>query len=137
MKWEQRVRLALVLAAVGCSRHPASCCTHAPPSPGAAASAEVAKILAVELAPEDADATEGEAFIDLVRREAWEEAQKSLEALSEDKKKKPTVRLVTARVAMALDDHATAYRALDGLEKDLSFITDDIEKWRAESAANV
>src|SRR5438132_318843 len=36
MKWEQRVRLALVLAAVGCSRHPASCCAHAPTSPAAA-----------------------------------------------------------------------------------------------------
>jgi len=91
----------------------------------------------VELPPEDAgDAAQLDAFIELVRREAWDEAAASIDALPEAKQKKPTVRLVKGRVAMARGDHAAAVQAFDGLEKDLAPIADDIEKWRAEAQAN-
>jgi soluble lytic murein transglycosylase len=133
---DKRVRVALMLGAIGCSRHPASCGARSTTSPSAATSAEVAKILKTELVNEDAgDATDGDAFIDLVRREAWDEAAASLESLPEEKKKKPTVRLVTGRVAMARGDYAAAVRAFEGLEKELAPVADDIQKWRAESAA--
>src|SRR4051812_32003410 len=126
-----------MLGAIGCSRHPSSCGARSTASPSAATSAEVAKILSAELPTEDAaDATEGEAFIELVRRDAWDEAAASLDALSEEKKKKPTVRLVRGRVAMARNDWAAAVGAFEGLEKELTPIADDIEKWRAEAAAH-
>src|SRR5204863_6737580 len=69
LKLDNRVRLALMLGAIGCSRHPTSCGARSTTSPSAATSAEVAKILNAELPAEDAgDATDGEAFIELVRR---------------------------------------------------------------------
>ncbi len=132
-----RLRFALVLFAMGCSRHPASCLSRSP-TPSPSASAEVAKILLTDLAPDDAgDAADGEAFIELVRREAWSEAATAIAALPDDKKKKPTVRLVQGRVAMARADYATALEAFAGLEKELSPIADDLDKWRAECQANV
>jgi soluble lytic murein transglycosylase len=133
---DKHVRLAFLLGAIGCSRHPTSCGARSTTSPNAATSAEVAKILSTELPAADAgDATEGEAFIEFVRRDAWDEAWASLDELSEDKKKKPTVRLVRGRVAMARGDWAAAVQAFDGLQKELGPIADDIEKWRAEAAA--
>jgi soluble lytic murein transglycosylase len=135
---DKHVRLALILGAIGCTRHPTSCGARSTMSPSAAQSAEVAKILSAELPPPDdaADASLGEAFIDLVRRDAWDEAAASLDALSDDKKKKPTVRLVRGRVAMARGDYAAAVQAFEGLDKDLAPIAEDIEKWRAESASH-
>jgi len=132
-----RLRFALILGAMGCSRHPASCLSRSP-APLPSASAEVAKILLTELPPEDAgDASDGEVFIEMVRREAWDEAAKAIDALPNDKKKKPSVRLVLGRVAMARADYATALEAFAGLEKELTPIADDLEKWRAECQANV
>ncbi|HKQ69357.1 MAG TPA: lytic transglycosylase domain-containing protein, partial [Polyangiaceae bacterium] len=129
--------LGLFVVLAGCSRQPPTCVARSTTeTPSSSASAEVAKILAVELSPEDAgDAAEGEAFVELVRRDAWQEAAQSIDLLPEEKKKKPTARLVRARVAMALGDYATAVQALTGLEKDLAPITEDIERWRAEAAA--
>jgi soluble lytic murein transglycosylase len=138
LKLDKRVRLALVIGAIGCSRHPTSCGARSSSAPSAATSAEVAKILKAELPPEDAgDATMGEAFIELVRREAWDDAAASLDGLSEEKKKKPTVRLVRGRVAMARGDWATAVQAFEGLEAELSPVAEDIEKWRADAASHV
>ena len=101
-------RILFFLGAVGCAKHPSSCLSRStPPSPSA--SAEVAKILLTELPPEDAgDADSTEAFIDLVRRDAWDDAKAAIDELPEDKKKKPSVRLVRGRVAMARADYATA-----------------------------
>jgi soluble lytic murein transglycosylase len=129
----------VLLGAVGCAKHPTSCLSRAPsPATSAQASAEVAKILASDLPPEDAgDAAEGEAFIDLVRREAWDEAREALEALPDEKKKKPSIRLARGRVAMAEGDYAAALEAFAGLEKEIPPIADDLEKWRAECEANV
>jgi soluble lytic murein transglycosylase len=137
LKIGSRLRFAMILGAMGCSKHPASCLSRStPPSPSA--SAEVAKILLVDLPPEDAgDASDGEAFIEIVRREAWDDARAAIDALPDDKKKKPTVRLVQGRVAMARADYAAALEAFNGLEKELSPIADDLEKWRAECQANV
>jgi soluble lytic murein transglycosylase len=134
-----RLRFALMLGAIGCSRHPASCIGRsASPGPNAATSAEVAKILSVELPPEDAgDAAEADAYIEFVRREAWDEAAASIDSLPDAKKHKPTVRLVKGRVAMARGDYASAVQAFAALENDLAPIAEDIEKWRAEAEANV
>ena len=136
MRLDKGIRLVVLLGAFGCSRYATSCGARSSTSPGPAMSAEVAKILQVELPPQDAgDAAEGEAFIELVRREAWDEAAVSIDALPEEKKKKPTVRLVRGRVAMARGDYASAVQAFVGLEKELAPIADDIEKWRAEAEA--
>jgi soluble lytic murein transglycosylase len=131
-----RARSLVLLGFIGCSRLPAGCGARSTTSPAAATSAAVAKILEHELPSEDAgDATENEPFIELARREAWDEAAASIDALPEEKRKKPTVRLVRARAAMALGDYATAVQALDLLEKDLAPIGDDIAKWRADAQA--
>lgn len=130
-------RLALVLGAIGCSRHPPSCGARSTLSPGAAASAEVAKILLVELAQEDAgDGGTLDAFIELVRREAWDEAAASIDSLPEERKKMATVRFMRGRVAMARGDYATAVSALEGLEKELVPVAEDIERWRADAQAS-
>lgn len=132
----------LVLAAVGCSacsRHPPtdvteSASTSASP---AAASVEVAKILNRELLAED-ETEAGDAekvVIDFVRRESWDEAWTAIDALPEPKKKRPAMRLLRGRIAMARGDHAIAVVALTGLENDLAPIAGDIERWRAESQA--
>lgn len=129
----------LVLALLGCSRHPPtdvteSASTSASP---AAASVEVAKILNRELAAEE-EAEAGDAektVIDFVRRESWDEAWTAIDALPAAAKKRPAMRLLRGRIAMARGDHATAVTALTGLENDLPPIAGDIERWRAESQA--
>jgi soluble lytic murein transglycosylase len=137
LKIGARSRLLLLLGAMGCSKHPTSCISR-PAAPSPSASAEVAKILQMDLPLEDAgDAESGEAFIEMVRRESWDEAQAALDALPEDRKKKPTVRLLRGRVAMARGDYGAALEAFAGLEKELSPIAEDLEKWRAECQANV
>ena len=128
----------VVFGAMGCAKHPSSCLSRStPPSPSA--SAEVAKILLTELPPEDAgDADSTEAFIDLVRRDAWDDAKAAIDELPEDKKKKPSVRLVRGRVAMARAEYATALESFAGLEKGaVPRSRTIIEKWRAECQANV
>src|SRR5262249_11176391 len=88
--------------------------------------------------PEDAgDAESSEAFIDLVRKEAWDDAQVAIDALPEERKKKPTVRLVRGRVAMARGDYGAALEAFAGLDKEISPIAEDLERWRAECQVNV
>ena len=137
MRFDHRFRALLVLGMLGCSRHPASCVAgqvFSPPAP--AASAEVEKILETDL-EDDAGDDAGQSFVELVRRDAWDEAFTVLQALPEEKKRKPTVRLVTARVAMARGDYETARDALVGLEKELTPIADDIERWTAEAEAHV
>ncbi len=132
----KRVRLALFLGLMGCSRHPSSCLPRSSQTPSAATSAEVAKILSSELPRDDAGDAEVEACIELVRRESWDEAAAQLEALPENKKTRPAVRLVRGRVAMARGDYGTAVQALTGLEKELAPIADDIERWRADAQVN-
>ena len=137
MRFDYRFRALLVLGMLGCSRHPASCVAgqvFSPPAP--ASSAEVEKILETDL-EDDAGDDAGQSFVELVRRDAWDEAFTVLQALPEEKKRKPAVRLVTARVAMARSDYETARDALVGLEKELTPIADDIERWTAEAEAHV
>ncbi|MET0591933.1 MAG: hypothetical protein ABW133_04490, partial [Polyangiaceae bacterium] len=142
---EGRTRVLALLATsigvafAGCSRHPPNDVTESAstPTPLATASAQVEKILSRELPMEDeADASDAEkAVIDFVRRESWDEAWTAFEALPEARKKRPTFRLLRARIAMQRADHATAVTALTGLENELAPIASDIEKWRAESQA--
>jgi soluble lytic murein transglycosylase len=122
---------------IGCSRHPGSCTALPVAAPPAASSAqpEVTKAIERDLLDEPDDASDSREAIDLVRREAWAEAQASLEALPEAKKQKPTLRLLRARVAMARGDNVTASIALADLEKGLPFIAAEIERWRAEAEA--
>ncbi len=74
-----------------------------------------------------------EGWLELVRLERWDEAAAVLEALPEARKSQPEVRLVRARLAMLRSESATAVKLLDGLEKRLTVVSDDIERWRAES----
>jgi soluble lytic murein transglycosylase len=124
-------------AAAGCSRHPPNDVTESTSAgtPPAARSVEVAKILSRELPTEDElDAGDAETtVIDFVRRESWDEAWTAIEALAEPKKRRPAMRLLRGRIAMARGDHATAVTALGGLENELLPIAGDIERWRAES----
>ena len=52
-----------------------------------------------------------------VRLERWDEAWRGLDALSDGEKKKPEIRYVRGRVALARGDHATAATLLEELEK--------------------
>src|SRR6185503_13031405 len=131
--------LVLALGAAACSRHPPSDVTESASTsaPAAVASVEVAKILSRELSAEE-ETEAGEAdrtVIDFARRESWEEAWTAIDALPEQKKRRPTMRLLRGRIAMARGDHATAVTALTGLENELAPIAGDIERWRAESQA--
>src|SRR5262245_37823883 len=133
MLGQRSLKFVLLLVCVGCSRHPTSCLSRpAPPSASARASAEVAKILLTELPEEDGGEAGGEAFIEMVRREAWDEAAAAIADLPEEKRKKPSIRLVRGRVAMSRGDYGAALEAFSGLEKDLTSIADDLERWRAE-----
>jgi soluble lytic murein transglycosylase len=125
--------------ALGCSRHPPTDVTESASTstPPAAASAQIEKILSRELPAIDEDASDAEkAVIDLVRKEAWDEAWTAFTALPEPKKNRPTFRLIAARIAMWRADHAAAVTALTGLENELAPLAGDIEKWRAESQAH-
>ncbi|HEY3594170.1 MAG TPA: outer membrane protein assembly factor BamD, partial [Polyangiaceae bacterium] len=136
----QRSAALIALAFLGCSRHPSSCATlptAAPPPSSSSTARAVAKVLEKDSVTEVEDAAESAGYIEPIRRGAWEEAATAIDALPEAKKQKPTVRLLRARIAMARGDQQATIAALDGLEKDLPFVSDDIERWRADAEAEV
>jgi len=82
---------------------------------------------------ESAPAPPDSAWVESVRRERWSEAAARLDALSEAERVRPPIRYVRARVAMATGDHGAAVKLLDGLERDLPLLADDIARHRAEA----
>jgi soluble lytic murein transglycosylase len=123
---------------LGCSRQPASCVAPAPSAtalaPGQAA-AQVEQILRTELPAVDSDAAAEHELTELVRREAYAEAAGRIDALGDAQRSRPTMKLVRARVAMALGDHALSVQLLSGLDRELPPIAEDIARFRAESAS--
>ena len=76
-------------------------------------------------------------WVDAVRMERWAEAATLMDALAADELSRPAVRYARARVALALGDAARAAPLLAGLERELPLLAEDIQRWRAEAAAEV
>jgi soluble lytic murein transglycosylase len=72
-------------------------------------------------------------WADYVRLERWDEAQRGLDALTEEEKNKGDIRYARARVALARGNAMGALVLLDGVEKELPLLTDDIARRRADA----
>ena len=105
-------------------------------APSPATPPAVASSVAVSSPPVAGDAA-SEAWPVLVRDEQWDAAWRELTALPEAEKARPEIRYVSARVALARGDEASALTLLDGLESALPLLVADIERRRAEAKATV
>src|SRR5580692_6393858 len=83
------------------------------------------------------DGTAPDAWPVLVRDEQWDAAWRALTALPDADKARPEIRYVSARVALARGDEASALGMLDGLESALPLLASDIDRRRAEAKAAV
>lgn len=115
--------LALVLL-VACGRTP----TSVAPEPSTQTSASSPAIAAS--APDVIDAVP---WAPLVRDERWDAAWRALADLPEKERRRPELRYLRARVALARADAAAALPLLDGLEAMLPLLADDIARRRAEA----
>jgi soluble lytic murein transglycosylase len=79
----------------------------------------------------------GPAFSELVRTERWLDARTALEALPESQRAQPELRFVRARVALELDDAATALGLLADLERTLPYLASQIAEARARAELRV
>jgi soluble lytic murein transglycosylase len=117
----------------------AACARHESPSPAIESTA--AKVgdagreaAALSLAVESVAApSAGGPWAEAIRLEKWDEAWRALEALDPAEQAKAEVRYARARVALARGDGASARAPLDGLEKDLPLLVDDVRHYRAEA----
>jgi soluble lytic murein transglycosylase len=103
-----------------------------PITPPAAASPVV-----IASAAPAADGAASDAWPVLVRDEQWDAAWRALTALPDAEKGRPEIRYVSARVALARNDEASALGMLEGLESALPLLASDIERRRAEAKAAV
>jgi soluble lytic murein transglycosylase len=87
----------------------------------------------VEAAPPPPAPVLEKTWQEAVRIERWKEAAELLDALDEDELKKPELKYVRARVAIASHDEAKAVGLLDGLESSLPDLSADIARYRAEA----
>jgi soluble lytic murein transglycosylase len=69
----------------------------------------------------------------LVRDEQWDAASRALDGLAEAERRRPEIRYVRARVALAKGDGAAALASLDGIDASLPLLADDIARHRAEA----
>ena len=74
-------------------------------------------------------------WIQAIRIERWDEAQKSLDTLDEAERNRAEIKYVRGRVAFERGDAATAVECFTGLDKELPFMADDIVRRRAEAAS--
>ena len=118
-------------AITGCARREAPAQASAASGSGAASS-DAANASAIDAAPAPPAALPAP-WQEAVRLERWDEAWRGLAALDAAEQAKPEVRYAKARVAMARDDAASAIAPLEGLEKDLPLLGDDVKRWRAEA----
>ncbi len=123
---------ALALALGACARHePAGHPGETALSDAAVAptASEAGAVLAPPLPPYP--------WAEAVRLARWSEADRGLDALPPDEKRRPEVRYVTARVALERHDEKRALPLLDGLERDLPLLADDIARRRADAELRV
>lgn len=76
-------------------------------------------------------------FATLVRAERWADAKLALDALPSGERSRPELRFVRARVALELDDAASALPLLEGLEGALPSVSAEVEALRARARAKV
>ena len=91
---------------------------------------------APEAAPTSAPSEVVPPWVDAVRLERWDEAATLLDALPDADKKRPEMRYVRARAAIAVGDSARAVTLLTGLAELLPMLAEDVVRWRAEAAAD-
>lgn len=77
------------------------------------------------------------AWIEAVRLDRWAEAAALIDALPEAERDKPEIRYVRARAALFAKDAARAAQLLEGLDKKLPVLAEDIARYRAEAALAV
>ncbi len=122
--------LAIALAAAsGCTRLADQVDASAPPPATASASASSPATVAASASP---PAPAG-AWAEAVRVGRWKDAAAAIDALDEASRSAPELRYVRARAALALGDHARAARLLDGLDRALPELSEDIAFHRAEA----
>lgn len=102
--------------------------------PAASASSAAVLIPSPERLSQKPDATRAQ-WMEAIRVERWDEAQKLLDSLSEAERNRPEIRYVRGRVAFERGDAAQAVQCFTGLDKELPIMADDIVRRRAESAA--
>ncbi|MBK9001319.1 MAG: transglycosylase SLT domain-containing protein [Myxococcales bacterium] len=121
--------LALVFAA--CARGsgpPPSPSASAPPAPSAAPPDAEASAAVPDISPSE--------WAEAIRLGRFADAAKLIDALGAGRDR-PEVRFARARVARALGDDKEAARLLDGLERQLGVLADEIADDRAEAQAKV
>lgn len=74
-------------------------------------------------------------WIEAIRLERWNEAQKLLDALEAAEQNRSEIRYVRGRVAFERGDAGKAVECFTGLDKELPFMADDIVRRRAEAAS--
>ena len=92
----------------------------------------------VDASSSPADASTAEADKDwrqAAREMRWDKAYELLQALPEADRERAEIRLALGRIALMAGHHADAVRALDGLDKQLPSVRDEIRRWYAEAAA--
>lgn len=74
-------------------------------------------------------------WMEAIRVERWDDAQRLLDTLGDAEKNRPEIRYVRGRVAFERGDAALAVTCLTGLDKELPLMADDIVRRRAEAAS--
>jgi len=122
----------------------AACDRGAHGAPGTGASAAPPLSLAAPAAPTAASAApvapagpSSASYAPLVRAERWADARQALDALPEAERSQPDVRFARARVALELDDAASALSLLDGLHTALPQLAPQIAEARARAQLRV
>ncbi|MEO8875545.1 MAG: hypothetical protein ABI461_08160, partial [Polyangiaceae bacterium] len=87
-------------------------------------------------APIDASGPAG-SWVDAIRRGAWDDAARAIDALPDADRKRPPIRYARARVAAAQKDFARVVAQLDDLETPLPLLADAIAKRRAHAQLEV
>lgn len=85
----------------------------------------------------DADVATSVGWVEAVRLERWDDAQRGVDALSPEEKSKPEIRYVRGRIALARKEYAAARDLLDGLESTLPLLADSIVMARAKAQFEV
>lgn len=107
-----------------------ACGRDAAPKPAVTNATEDAAIASADAAG-DASAIPPPRFADLLRRDQYEEAAKTIDALPDAERTSPETRYARARVALWLLDGARAITELDGLEAKLPALDQAIAETRA------
>lgn len=137
-------RIALVAALLaapvpGCGRHSVD---SPPPEDGSPAGQRTAVSEAAAAASAGSKATAAQRapernWSDAIRLGEWRKAAKLLDTLDEKQRERADIRFARARVAAELGDAVTVLSSLDGLEKQLPLVIDEIRSMRARAQLEV